>query len=550
MVDFWLLLLLLLQLLLRWLRPLSLFAAYGSSIAMPGFVLYSTKKQVQALCHHLDATSDEANPAKTSFQETIYHRQLVFSRVGWYLGWKQRWLRVRADDTTHVPTTSTDLHCRRGTMYTLLTPFWRRRHVVLLALLLLVLISVIYTAQSDRRTFRVLSSLGIQHSWTEPPSFLPPQKHGCYASNLSVSLTRFPSDNLFKDIQIVMKTGIGEKSKTRTFLETYGSVIDNILIFSDAEYEVGRYKTFDILAELPESYASNNSDWQAYIEQHEALNAGAEVDKWHGGWKLDRFKFLPMVEQAFEMRPDAEWYVFIEADMYYFWDTLFRMLQPLDPDEPHYFGSPTPGAHDRWFAYGGGGTILSHRLVKDLLKDGKQKMSRIPKYEFWAKDDCCGDAVLAYVIHEELGIRLESMYPSMSGEDMHWLKTTKEKWCTPLLDETALALGEMPAIHGGPDHVNWNNGAEAEPPEESQAHKSPKFCQIACVNDSTCLQWRYVNGWCKLADFVMAGSGENNQLRESTSGWNIEALERLGYCVGGDPSIYCREAQWLIPKVT
>lgn len=44
------------------------------------------------------------------------------------------------------------------------------------------------------------------------------------------------------------------------------------------------------------------------------------------GWKLDRFKFLPMVDKTYQMRPCADWYVFIEADVYYFWGMLNRCL--------------------------------------------------------------------------------------------------------------------------------------------------------------------------------------------------------------------------------
>ncbi|KAF2160328.1 glycosyltransferase family 31 protein [Zasmidium cellare ATCC 36951] len=409
-------------------------------------------------------------------------------------------------------------------------------------------------------------------------AFFPPLKDGCPHDHIPPGPTtlEFPAA-LLGDVQIVMKTGIGERAKTETFLETYGSVVGNVLIFSDAEDRVGGYEVVDILAELPPSYAVNNSDWAYYVEQQEALKAGETVGKSHEGWRIDRFKFLPMVEKAFELRPHAKWYVFIEADIYYFWDTLFRMLDNLDPNTAHYLGAPTPGAHDRWFAYGGGGTVLSNRLVKDLLQNGKKKVSRDPKYEFWAKDDCCGDAVLAYVIHAELGIRLESMYPTFSGEMVQWLQTPREKWCVPLLGlhrvsqeqmkqlwkwercraytetpvtyATILDVTLTPLLKENPSR-DWNNGANHKLPEEDLAHEGIRFCEIACADNSTCLQYRYSRGRCYLSDFVQAGDKEEDLSKEAFSGWGVEALERLGYDPDKDPSTYCSEAQWVIPKGT
>lgn len=225
---------------------------------------------------------------------------------------------------------------------------------MLLMLICLVLLSI-DTARRDRRAFRVVSFFGIQTVSRTTSPFFPPLAGGCPTGSNDSATALFPapggganfSVDLLSDIQVVLKTGAAEREKTRAFLSTFGSCIPNVLIFSDAEDVVDGHKVIDVLADLPTSYADNNLDWAAYTAQHRALADGKGVDKSEGGWKLDRFKFLPMVEKAFELAPQAKWYVFIEADIYYFWDTLFRLLSTLDPQEYHYLGVPTPGATGR-----------------------------------------------------------------------------------------------------------------------------------------------------------------------------------------------------------
>ena len=36
------------------------------------------------------------------------------------------------------------------------------------------------------------------------------------------------------------------------------------------------------------------------------------------GWKLDKWKFLPMINRTLQMRSDKHWYVFAEADTFVF----------------------------------------------------------------------------------------------------------------------------------------------------------------------------------------------------------------------------------------
>lgn len=154
------------------------------------------------------------------------------------------------------------------------------------------------------------------YAW-KTPSFFPPLQTNHQGS--SADLCRNFPTHLLDKVQVVMKTGIGERAKSKAHLENVSSCITNLLVFSDLEEMMGQgHQAIDILADLAPSY-NQNADFAAYSAQKKAHLEGSPVEYSAEGWKLDRFKFLPMVDRAHQMRPQADWYVFIEADVYYFW---------------------------------------------------------------------------------------------------------------------------------------------------------------------------------------------------------------------------------------
>ncbi|POS72561.1 hypothetical protein DHEL01_v209040 [Diaporthe helianthi] len=277
------------------------------------------------------------------------------------------------------------------------------------------------------------------YTW-ETPSFFPPLQppHNGDTGDLCEG---FPTHLLGK-VQVVMKTGTGESAKTKAHLETVSSCITNILGFSDFEEKIGGHQFIDILGDLPPSYHSH-PDFAAYSAQKQAHDEGRPVEYSPEGWKLDRFKFLPMVDKAYELRPHADWFVFIEADVYYFWDTLFRLLHQLDPSKPHYMGSPAPGRDGTYFAYGGAGFVISRGLMKQLMA-GSTKLS--VQYQEYAENDCCGDAALGYAIMNQTGVRLQALYPTFAGDELAGVKVDQERWCIPLLALHRISPEQMKSL--------------------------------------------------------------------------------------------------------
>lgn len=154
------------------------------------------------------------------------------------------------------------------------------------------------------------------YTWKTPSVFPPLKKTH---KGTPVDLCKGFPTHLLGKIQIVMKTGAGERAKTKAHLENVSSCITNLLVFSDVEETLGGgHRAFDILADLAPLY-NKDGDFAAYSAQKKAHLEGSSVEYSAEGWKLDRYKFLPMVDKAHQMRPKADWYVFIEADVYYFW---------------------------------------------------------------------------------------------------------------------------------------------------------------------------------------------------------------------------------------
>ena len=278
-------------------------------------------------------------------------------------------------------------------------------------------------------------------------SYFPPLKN-VRKNSLDVDYCEnFPA-TVLENIQVVLKIGAGDAPKNKAHLSTVTSCISNLIVVSDHEERLGNWHAIDVLADLPASYAVNNTDFQTYAEHKKAQHAGDAISHSHEGWKLDRFKFLPMVDKAYELNPKAKWYVFLESDVYFFWDTLFRLLDQIDHTGMHYMGAPPPGKLDGQYAYGGSGFVLSQGLMKKLLppkaSGGFTKISH--RYEAWIKENEHGDAVLGEAIFNATGTRLEALNPTFTGEELKHISIDKENWCVPLLSLHRMSNEDMEAL--------------------------------------------------------------------------------------------------------
>lgn len=398
--------------------------------------------------------------------------------------------------------------------------------------------------------------------------------------------SNFPSDML-EHVQIVMKTGVSQRQKNEAHFSSDTSCISNLIVVSDLEEQVMGRHFVDVLAPLGPAY-QRHEDFAAYHEQKKMHEDGF-VAVSQGGWKLDRFKFLPMVNLAWQKNPHARWYVFLEADVYIFWDNLFRLLEQMNSNDTHYLGSAAPGADHVWFAYGGAGIVLSHRLMFDLVGDGTVLSERFQK---WALEDCCGDAVLAYAILNKTGVRLENLYPMFSGEDIEGMRINEERWCVPLIslhrmtEETLQSVWQwertrsssqvgghlsdttsthkyqrplsfadfleyrQPFLRNSTTRMAWDNLSQDLLPVESEAGDSATECRTACVRDKKCLQYSFIGNECRLSHHITLGHAVAGDLG-FISGWDRHKIREFGlrFLEDGHMESSCQREDWKRPEI-
>jgi hypothetical protein len=110
-----------------------------------------------------------------------------------------------------------------------------------------------------------------------------------------------------------------------------------------------------------------------------------------GGWRLDKYKFLPMFQHVAEVMPGKKWYIYMEDDNYFFWESLYAWLATYDHSSPVVVGSPAYRLGED-FAHGGSGFAISGAALKATFGTDERLAEQ---WEDYAREQCCGDQVLS-----------------------------------------------------------------------------------------------------------------------------------------------------------
>ncbi|KPM46289.1 hypothetical protein AK830_g373 [Neonectria ditissima] len=231
-------------------------------------------------------------------------------------------------------------------------------------------------------------------------------------------------------IMLVMKTGATEAyTKLPTQLLTGLQCIDDFLLFSDLDQQVGNYHVYDVLEDVKDEAKKNLMEFDLYAAQASCPVSQTDcTDNMKGGWELDKYKFLHMIERTWRMRPDMEWYVFAEADSYVFWPNLVWWLRNKVNTEKHPYLGSVAMLKNMPFAHGGSGYILSGETVKAMAATP----GLADKYDLMAPHECCGDYLMALAVNET-GSKVKQAHPMINGEKPSTLPFGHGHWCEPLL---------------------------------------------------------------------------------------------------------------------
>ncbi|KAI7541875.1 glycosyltransferase family 31 protein, partial [Hortaea werneckii] len=330
-------------------------------------------------------------------------------------------------------------------------------------------------------------------------------------------------------------------------------------------------------------------DFELYrkLQQYQREGQNLHALSGSGGWNLDKWKFLPMLHQAFESAPDhIEWFLLMEADTSISWTNLLQWLRTMDPKKPYYLGAQNV-IGSTTFAHGGSGVVISRRAA-DLLEEKRSALGKSHYDSTWEETtstSCCGDEIVARAFLD-VDVPLTPAWPLIQGETVSSIDWKPDHWCTVALTWHHVRPIEIDSLfqfesawiaeHGWDtpflyrdvfDHfiqrhitVNrtaWNNLSkdrrfvlpslpqtreDATTPFEElrdferEAVKSQDACAEACSRHKKCLQWMFLpEGRCYLGEVMRFGGSDERggnsggavgEEEHWTAGWMQERMRR------------------------
>ncbi|EPE35713.1 hypothetical protein GLAREA_05050 [Glarea lozoyensis ATCC 20868] len=370
------------------------------------------------------------------------------------------------------------------------------------------------------------------------------------------------------NIGVAIKTGATEATeKIPALMQTRLRCLENVFFFSDLEQDIDSHHLYDALDTISEAFLNENQDFTFYRQQKTLWQRTQNITSLRGtknpespnvlaAWTLDKYKFIHIVEKTWALKPDLDWYLFLDADTYVVWPNMIHWLSTLDPNRKSYFGSEV-SINDIAFAHGGSGIILSKALVYEIAVTRKGVAAQ---WDGRTKERCCGDLVLAEMMRE-FGTRLRDVWPLMSGERPESLPFgpgSGEYWCKPALtfhhvsvagmkrfsdfEEAWWDRTKMPLRHADvlkelwlrdmtERRENWDNLA-ADKGEFGKTGGVKKVaatfeeCKSACEGDEDCFQFSWHGGKCFVGRSVRFGEERiPDEGGEWTSGWSLTRLE-------------------------
>ncbi|KAK1149634.1 hypothetical protein N8T08_005186 [Aspergillus melleus] len=385
-----------------------------------------------------------------------------------------------------------------------------------------------------------------------------------------------PSIPGMEDILVILKTGVTEaRDKVPTHLQTTLRCVPNSVIFSDYAEEIDGVPVHDVLRNIPDPVKWMNSEFNVYQRVRQAGRAALtradlneDVNTVFGkpnnpGWKLDKWKFLPMIDEALRHPKKAKWYVFMEADTYFVWSNLVAWLAQLDHRRPYYLGNQMQ-ILDVLFAHGGSGIVLSRPAMERAAETRRRDVAR---WDSITRENWAGDCVLGQLLAES-GVGLLWSWPALqigppSELDYFSPDYYKTPWCYAPVTFHHLTLPDVDRLWhldrewfaGGKDlllyrdvflqvvrpqltgvRYDWDNRVAPQNSISSRS-RSTVECRRKCLSDPDCVQYSQQADTCWVSATAKLGSAATG----ISSGWIPERIDALVQDMGS-----CPQALWVV----
>ncbi|KAK6073138.1 hypothetical protein SCUP515_07001 [Seiridium cupressi] len=280
------------------------------------------------------------------------------------------------------------------------------------------------------------------------------------------------------DIFLILRTGASEALRRlpahfNTTLRCLHS--QNYGIWSDYEEYIGGHHVHDAFDEMDPEVIASHPDFAYYRRLKEQGRSSFTVDELTGwatapnsaggrdtpGWKLDKWKFLPIADKAYRQQPNAKWYIFMEGDTYIHWANILHWLSHIDASKPYYMGQEMQ-IGDIVFAYGGSSFVISNSAMKTLVE---YRATKPGVYEEFTGNHWAGDCVLGKAMLDA-GIKLSWQYPNLFGGmpyDMDYNETfgspQRRLWCYPTTTYHHVSPSDVEEIYH--NEQKWNQEARS-----------------------------------------------------------------------------------------
>ncbi|KAJ4352404.1 uncharacterized protein N0V89_007752 [Didymosphaeria variabile] len=314
---------------------------------------------------------------------------------------------------------------------------------------------------------------------------------------------------------------------------------DSLLLMGDFRLNLGPFIVEDVLDRYTESFVEDNPEMDRYRKTLEFADSSVDFvelkEKDSRKEKdvlaqLDKYKMLRWVERTWLLRPQRQWFLLTEPDVYLNRPNLLSWLGSYESSEYHFFANkPAPDA--------GHTVILSHAVMKAIIVDNPDL---IPYYDNNIRSHKNAFEVLTTVLSSTLDVSPNATWPSISEYNPATAPYGLGLWCEPVLtmskmttdlrnemwrfdrdrrdqqNNDALCFADLwfrfmqpenlddprddwDNLSSGPGYGQWNilfdrrrqRKSDKNPGRAKPGEASWEACRDSCSENEFCVQWSY-----------------------------------------------------------